>query len=880
MKKILLLLTAVFSAAAFAVEPVFAPGIAAPEKLAQYRQDNQKNYQLMKQKMAAHAKTIRETALPEIVRERCSKRMEIVDRLLNTVLPQRMAKSDTDNVLFSRIYLRDLETFDRYFTEEVKYGKEVLSLPEPLRFSVKDFGAKGDGKHDDAPAFNAAMDKIRKLNGRPAELIIPEGSYLLNTLSGVDTCSNQLGGKRRFNHNGPSDLNLKDIHLLIHDLTNVTIRGTAGKTHLLFGQTAVGSVIAGCRNLTLQGVTMRFVKPTFMQSTLVEADFDKKFLIVDVDENYPLPDDPTWVGLSVSCTQAYGKDGKLDKPGSDIYWNGKYEHLGGRRYKMFYSRLHHKGVKPGVKMYFPIRKNTLSGIQIRRSAFCTLKDSVIYNAGAASCSTRESYVSTLDNLKIIPAPGTWMSGSADASFNSQNEIGPYLKNCTFLNFGDDGINVFGYGENLYKRNGSIFTVQTRPRIFAGEETENGDTTRVLPRNVYCYVINCKTGQILADGKVKTIRKVFKEQRFTHVEFEFEGDAVEQIRSAVDIYPGKRYDQLIIDDPKAEAPDMVFFFQQSGAGTVITNCVMGNNRHNSVTLQSTNALIENSRFEDASFGGIVFSFYSRGFHAWREGPASANVIVRNNIISNAFYSITSWHSCRFDNRSAVAMTRDILLENNRISNCINGLFLSNAQNFHFRNNTFTGNGINRIFTSTDCLSENDSVDNARWDYSSFSNPADARKMMEIRSDLPVKLKLRYSHFKWSKEKGAVEVRQIARKRFRAVIGKQEMKKIHPGNIQCGFTVPGLEVGKYQMKMTVKSSADCPIQAVVETGKPNKLLLLQKVKLSANTEQTLTFDFEVSAESEMKLLRLPVLFIARGVPGTEIEYTQPEIERIVK
>ena len=48
---------------------------------------------------------------------------------------------------------------------------------KPEEIDARDFGVKGDGVSDDAPAFARAVDAVRRLGGRPCVLRIPAGLY-------------------------------------------------------------------------------------------------------------------------------------------------------------------------------------------------------------------------------------------------------------------------------------------------------------------------------------------------------------------------------------------------------------------------------------------------------------------------------------------------------------------------------------------------------------------------------------------------------------------------------------------------------------------------------------------------------------------------------
>jgi hypothetical protein len=61
----------------------------------------------------------------------------------------------------------------------------ALAAPVPGPLNVRDFGAVGDGIHDDAPAFQRAIDAAQTVTQRPLAagntLHVPAGTYIIHT---------------------------------------------------------------------------------------------------------------------------------------------------------------------------------------------------------------------------------------------------------------------------------------------------------------------------------------------------------------------------------------------------------------------------------------------------------------------------------------------------------------------------------------------------------------------------------------------------------------------------------------------------------------------------------------------------------------------------
>lgn len=132
----------------------------AVEKLPEIQAAQSAIFASLKQSLAASRMELGKNKLPELVRERMSKRFKISDRL-ETIIEETLKKKDRDSILFVRRAVRDLQLFDRYYKDELEYGKKVLGMAIPRRFSVRDFGARGDGVTDDSLAFQKAFKAIR-----------------------------------------------------------------------------------------------------------------------------------------------------------------------------------------------------------------------------------------------------------------------------------------------------------------------------------------------------------------------------------------------------------------------------------------------------------------------------------------------------------------------------------------------------------------------------------------------------------------------------------------------------------------------------------------------------------------------------------------------
>ena len=712
---------------------VHCENIISEWKKEKYRKELPAEFESLKKEVAETETWFRGNGIPESVRDRVAKRFEIVHNL-DGFISGCLKKTDIDSLMFAVRGTRDMKTFAKYFRDEKEYAEKLGKQSAAKKFSIKDFGAAGDGITDDSDAFQAALDKLEKLNGETAELFIPQGKYLLKKLISRKTVRNVFDPKSApFEHVSKGFFNLADAHLLIANLENVTIKGETPETTLLFGNKGQGILMAGCNNVTIKDLSLKFTKKTHTQGTVKNFNYDGKYVTVKIDEGYPIPGDDSWKDVKVSCAQAYNENGILSREGSDLYWSDKYEDLGGNTYKMYFTRSRYKNVRSGLRIAFPIRVGCVDGVTITRSRFCTLDGVTLYNSSASGFPAQETYVTSYINVRLIPEKGSLMSSAADGSYSGQNFFGLYLKDCDFQNYGDDGLNIFGAGSIMAEKKGNVF-VATGHGLYDWRVVPNTGEKIKLKNDQYAYVVDDTTGQIKAEGRIISVRA---DQDFTA--FELDQELGEDIRTVRDYDGAKTLLELLRNRSKNSAdwsPDIIFF-QESGIGTVVSGCRFGNNRHNCLTIGAANSMIENCELSNCTDYGILLNSYVRGWKSWLEGPPPYNVIIRNNVLKNNVFGISTQYSIHDGLESKVCPIRNITITGNTISNCTFGVWLRNVSGLHMKDNVFSNNDRYRIGTAANCVSENDLCNGLPLSSASFENPSETAGKIDFKITDPAK-----------------------------------------------------------------------------------------------------------------------------------------------
>ena len=871
--------------------------LAAESELPSIAKKSQERFEMLKKSIERSRKQFKEEKLPSLVRERMVKRFEICDKLIRTIAAQSK-NPQLNNVFHVVRSVNDLEIFDEYFREELALGKQILSQPKPRVFSVKDFGAKGNGVADDTAAVERALAAIRRLKGAPAELVFPKGKYRFAKLMNADSTRNLFGKKplRCANVDKKHSNNqyyTKNIHFLLTDFDNLTVRGETPDTELHFARPEIGFLIAACYNVTIKDLTLRSTLETHTQGLLEAVDMKNKTLTIRIDKGYPLPDDPCWKLVRDCTCQSYDEKGVLVKAASDILaikpWTCKK--VGDRLYEMKYTTARYRQIPTGVRIAYPVRQDRQSMFMQKRCKFVVAQNLTIRNAGASAMPAKESYSPTFINCRILPDEGKIMSSAADGSINSDNIFGLYFRNCIFRNFGDDGINVFGYAGHVLEQKDNWIKADCH-HYFDGEDIAPGETLK-LKKPLTAMIIDSSTGKVKAFARVVSVKST-PDHGLPVCEMQLDGwIAKNDIITAKTLAPNlswieyRKYVQTEAARLRAQMkggttftkPDMIAFPSESGIGTVISDCEFSNNRHNGITMQTSNVLIENNLIANNTDFGILIANYYRGLGGWREGGLPYNIVIRNNTIRNTFIALSLWYSVGIGKYAPVAAFRDIVFENNRCEGAVRGVDFYNVNGFCMRRNIFEGLQSIRSDKARNIYLENNLWNGETLSYAHFKPVAPKLPPCVIKTTDPkfkgrdAKIKLDY--YRWSRTPDCVKLSVKPGKLFAAIVKEPENKeKLHPAFTQAGFITAGLSAGVHTITGRIVADRDCRIKVVSEI--PRKKVFLEKgIECKANVPQPFSFEVNIGEAFAGEAMRVLTFFLAEAPLGTGFEIDFPEI-----
>ena len=528
--------------------------------------------------------------------ERALKRLEMAKRLEEPRFAAVPTQAD------------ELEMFGRYFEEEMSLWKASPFNPSvtPRRLNVADFGAKGDGVTDDAPAFAKAIAAARALKGAPAVVEIPEGTYFLR-----DDCGRKDGFR---------------AHVVLEGCTNLALVGASPeKTQLVFGDDEMsGLMLAKCDNVCVRNLDLHWQKTPFTQGRIESYDVEKGELVIRLQDGTLRPDDPYYKHVSYPelCCSAHRDDGSIVL-GALAFWDLRCEDLGDGRFKLFLVTKHanyRRAEFPvGAHAVIPARCGKASACYIHEtSRFCAFDSVWVRNAPSAGFIAFGEFSSAY-RCRVFPLrPEYKLSTDADAFFNAS---GAHVSHCEFRGMNDDAANSHTTGKPLIAQPDE--RTLSYPAIY--RETRPGDVVQVF---------QSQTGKALATLHAETSTCVCTNGQWVSTtrfrERIPDGILTGDSPGVRALSKKERYDLTRHGGSLASVKmaDLAFQPLGHGLGYIVCDNVFRSFRGICVNSQCPNTLVENNLFENVNNGVQLSALMN-----WREGVPPHGVVIRNNVFTN-------------------------------------------------------------------------------------------------------------------------------------------------------------------------------------------------------------------------------------------------------
>lgn len=298
--------------------------------------------------------------------------------------------------------------------------------------NVKDFGAIGDGKADDLPAFDKALEAVRNAGTGKVTLVVPDGTYLLAL---------------------PEDSTVK-AHLNIVSQADLTIAGDK-MAFLIFGSPYHHGIgLFNSKNITVKKITVDYQKLPYTQGMITAVSPKEQLIDIRVDAGYPLPTDEHIDGFSGKKAQNVGylfdaqTNLKLQEY-YDQYLRKQVEKIGDGLYRYKSSNVVLDNMVG--KRFAVVGRRRADAVKVDGSTDCLIENVHVYSAPACGYNVAGSTNITIDQCSIEHKPATpgnpiaqrAMSTNADGLHSKWCPVGPTLSNSYFTGMGDDSVNIGG-----------------------------------------------------------------------------------------------------------------------------------------------------------------------------------------------------------------------------------------------------------------------------------------------------------------------------------------------------------------------------------------------------------------------------------------------------
>jgi len=514
--------------------------------------------------------------------------------------------------------------------------------------NVQDFGAIANDTIDDTVALRKAVAFVS--NNPNSELYFPPGKYFISDPKAIKIQQDALFGK--LGNNPQSKLFRPNTSYVIgldfKGAKNLTIKAKNAK--LICDGWMEPLSFRNCDNITLNGITIDYKRPANSEGKIIQV--GKDFVDVHFSKSYPVSK-----GLIMLRLMMYDIEKQSLVGGAFNY--EKKEFIAPQTIR-FYGKQICKQAKIGRMLLIWSGFHYRPAILIYKTKDIVLNDVSIRSQAGMGIVGHLSKNITMNRLEITPRKGSYISTNTDATHFATNRGFIRFNNCKFAGQGDDATNVHTYYTKISDtlgKNTCMLRLGRGTHSQYLDEPQVGDIMAIVERNT------------LKEVGYVSINRFWTYPKESKVKIEYEGKLPLNYKS---------YFLINI----TASPSLEFI-----------NCHVKSHRARSVLVKTRKVLIEGCTFENTT--GTAIHIGAEG--DWSEGPASQDVIVRNNIFNNC--GIGGESDGTLEGASAVAihvkakdrtisgLHKRILIENNVINKGIHAIVVKGAADVTIRNNRF-------------------------------------------------------------------------------------------------------------------------------------------------------------------------------------------------
>ncbi|MBL4702799.1 MAG: right-handed parallel beta-helix repeat-containing protein, partial [Phycisphaeraceae bacterium] len=513
-------------------------------------------------------------------------------------------------------------------TTETGYCNPKTST-KTLVVNIKDFGAKGDNKHNDSPALRKAINKIKENHG--GTIFFPKGTYVLY------------------------DQETTNHHIKIKNASNLKLLGAEGSQIIMKNPELGGFVFVYCTNITVSNLSIDYDPVPFTQGTIVKLNSENNSFEFLKDPGYPDPTDENYTKARKRGS-LFNSDGTRNSDAGVIFIDKITPNGSSDGKKQFTLRRSKdftrwqddllKNIKVGHKFMLMARYTGSHTFLFVNGTNILIEKTTVYSSPSMpfvgiSC----------DGIKIQKCvvkikPGTSRLISTDAEpvhlaacRNSYNII----EDCNSSQMSDDAINLNG-------RTLRVFEILDKKTIMVYQKI-GGD-----------FIKDSDTFELL-DGKQNTIKGTAVLLKHTRVKNKTDA-----------FFANKKIWKLEFDRPldHIQINDHLADLDACSGNFVIRNNVFSYPMGMGIRLRSINGLVENNKIQYSNGAGIYIGAHLDP----SEAPNGKNIIIKNNHIFHCGFGV--FHSS-IVNQGSIHLT-----SLNHKYNTVKGAYRN--QNIKISNNT--------------------------------------------------------------------------------------------------------------------------------------------------------------------------------------------------
>jgi hypothetical protein len=530
---------------------------------------------------------------------------------------------------------------------------------KPRILHARDFGARGDGQHDDTAALMAAV-RAATGAGPGTVLRLHAGRYRLAA---------PPAGTRH--------------HLLIAGARDIVIEGEPG-TELI--ATADGPAILwleDCHNVRLRNITMDYDPLTSSEGRILEIAPDRTWLVWQAEPGLPEPDGVPFKDLKSLGGCPLNAAGHLLSNAHGAFKADRWERLGDRKWKLFCPT--HRPLRPDVAVDSTLvlltRRDAAHAFVISACQWVDVENINVHAAYEFAVFIESSTGVSFLRCNLEPRAGRSCGLNADGFHARSNRFGPFFVDCRIHRLADDCF-------NLYSRMVSVddATADGRTVVLDLSWDSAGRAFHWEPQRCDFAVGDIllfidPTNGIPAGHAIIEATEPREWHGRTHLAARLDRPVPGLVtREGIGQHcPVASNMTFLSPDPQAPIEHFTINASTKSDGFVIRGCFMGDNTVTGGKIKAGNGIIAGNHH--VRHGWCGWSFASEA--NWQEGFAARRILVEDNVFDTWFgifcgsgYVRSSsqigpaW-GCQIDvvnNTFAKIAERELALDVNSIAGC--------------------------------------------------------------------------------------------------------------------------------------------------------------------------------------------------------------------